>query len=185
MSEHSAIRRDVGAFALMLTGLGSIIGSGWLFGAWHAAQLAGPGRDLGVGDRRRDHHDDRADLCRARRDVPRIRRHGALRPLFARLAGRLHRGVVELDRDRLGDSGRGRSVGAVHGVLAVALGAGSVSCTCPAAHGELTHARPRDRRGAGGRVFPGQLLEREALRAHEFGDHVVQAGRAGRDRRSR
>jgi len=43
MSEHHAIRRDVGAFALMLTGLGSIIGSGWLFGAWHAAQLAGPG----------------------------------------------------------------------------------------------------------------------------------------------
>src|ERR1700755_2558578 len=42
MSPH-AIRRDVGAFALMLTGLGSIIGSGWLFGAWHAAQLAGPG----------------------------------------------------------------------------------------------------------------------------------------------
>jgi amino acid transporter len=43
MSQHSAIRRDVGAIALMLTGLGSIIGSGWLFGAWHAAQLAGPG----------------------------------------------------------------------------------------------------------------------------------------------
>lgn len=42
MSNHH-IRRDVGAFALMLTGLGSIIGSGWLFGAWHAAQLAGPG----------------------------------------------------------------------------------------------------------------------------------------------
>src|SRR5580658_9708614 len=27
----------------MLTGLGSIIGSGWLFGAWRAAGLAGPG----------------------------------------------------------------------------------------------------------------------------------------------
>ena len=27
----------------MLTGLGSIIGSGWLFGAWRAAQIAGPG----------------------------------------------------------------------------------------------------------------------------------------------
>ncbi len=26
-----------------MTGLGSIIGSGWLFGAWHTAQLAGPG----------------------------------------------------------------------------------------------------------------------------------------------
>ncbi|MDQ1120894.1 MULTISPECIES: APC family permease [Pseudoxanthomonas] len=36
-------RRDVGPFALMLTGLGSIIGSGWLFGAWRAAGLAGPG----------------------------------------------------------------------------------------------------------------------------------------------
>ncbi|WP_369940595.1 APC family permease [Xanthomonas medicagonis] len=38
-----ALRRDVGPFALMLTGLGSIIGSGWLFGAWRAAGLAGPG----------------------------------------------------------------------------------------------------------------------------------------------
>ncbi len=40
---HSPLRRDVGPFALMLTGLGSIIGSGWLFGAWRAAGLAGPG----------------------------------------------------------------------------------------------------------------------------------------------
>ncbi len=43
MSNESAIRREVGAIALMFTGLGSIIGSGWLFGAWRAAQLAGPG----------------------------------------------------------------------------------------------------------------------------------------------
>jgi amino acid transporter len=43
MSQTNAIRRDVGPFALMLTGLGSIIGSGWLFGAWRAAGLAGPG----------------------------------------------------------------------------------------------------------------------------------------------
>jgi Amino acid transporters len=35
--------RSVGGIALMFTGLGSIIGSGWLFGAWRAAQLAGPG----------------------------------------------------------------------------------------------------------------------------------------------
>lgn len=34
MSHESAIRREVGAIALMFTGLGSIIGSGWLFGAW-------------------------------------------------------------------------------------------------------------------------------------------------------
>ncbi|MFT3905837.1 MAG: APC family permease [Steroidobacteraceae bacterium] len=39
----SSIRREVGTFPLMLTGLGSIIGSGWLFGAWRAAGLAGPG----------------------------------------------------------------------------------------------------------------------------------------------
>ncbi|TAN04528.1 MAG: APC family permease [Rhodanobacteraceae bacterium] len=43
MSNEYAIRRNVGAWALMFTGLGSIIGSGWLFGAWRAAQLAGPG----------------------------------------------------------------------------------------------------------------------------------------------
>jgi amino acid transporter len=43
MANERAIRREVGAVALMFTGLGSIIGSGWLFGAWRAAQLAGPG----------------------------------------------------------------------------------------------------------------------------------------------
>ena len=43
MSNEKAIKRQVGAVALMFTGLGSIIGSGWLFGAWRAAQLAGPG----------------------------------------------------------------------------------------------------------------------------------------------
>ncbi|HVC01897.1 MAG TPA: APC family permease [Steroidobacteraceae bacterium] len=43
MANEQAIRREVGAVALMFTGLGSIIGSGWLFGAWRAAQLAGPG----------------------------------------------------------------------------------------------------------------------------------------------
>ncbi|MBV8784962.1 MAG: APC family permease, partial [Gammaproteobacteria bacterium] len=43
MNAASPIRRQVGPFALMLTGLGSIIGSGWLFGAWRAASLAGPG----------------------------------------------------------------------------------------------------------------------------------------------
>ncbi|EEG10328.1 APC family permease [Pseudogulbenkiania ferrooxidans] len=37
--QHS---RHIGPIALMLTGLGSIIGSGWLFGAAHAAQIAGP-----------------------------------------------------------------------------------------------------------------------------------------------
>src|SRR5277367_5410745 len=43
MSNESAIRREVGPIALMFTGLGSIIGSGWLFGAQLAAQRAGPG----------------------------------------------------------------------------------------------------------------------------------------------
>jgi len=43
MKRQQGVQRQVGAFALMLTGLGSIIGSGWLFGAWRAAGLAGPG----------------------------------------------------------------------------------------------------------------------------------------------
>src|SRR5215475_2808211 len=42
MSNESAIRRDVGGIGLLFTGLGSIIGSGWLFGAWKVAKLAGP-----------------------------------------------------------------------------------------------------------------------------------------------
>ncbi|MEM5405671.1 hypothetical protein, partial [Paraburkholderia unamae] len=37
-----SIQRNIGPFALMFTGLGSIIGSGWLFGAWKAAKIAGP-----------------------------------------------------------------------------------------------------------------------------------------------
>ena len=42
MSQNSSLRRDVGVIALTMTGIGSIIGSGWLFGAAKAARLAGP-----------------------------------------------------------------------------------------------------------------------------------------------
>src|SRR6202034_1773382 len=41
-SQNGGPRRGLGPVALMFTGLGPIIGSGWLFGAWRAAQLAGP-----------------------------------------------------------------------------------------------------------------------------------------------
>ncbi len=36
------IKRHIGLTSLVLTGLGSILGSGWLFGAWRAAKIAGP-----------------------------------------------------------------------------------------------------------------------------------------------
>jgi len=36
------MRREIHLVALTMTGLGSIIGSGWLFGAWKAAKVAGP-----------------------------------------------------------------------------------------------------------------------------------------------
>jgi amino acid transporter len=36
------VNRSIGPVALLFTGLGSIIGSGWLFGAWHASKIAGP-----------------------------------------------------------------------------------------------------------------------------------------------
>ncbi|MCI3204506.1 MULTISPECIES: APC family permease [Pandoraea] len=42
MDNNPSLMRNIGPFALMLTGLGSIIGSGWLFGAWKAAKIAGP-----------------------------------------------------------------------------------------------------------------------------------------------
>ncbi|AXF26130.1 amino acid:proton symporter [Burkholderia pyrrocinia] len=40
MKQH--INRSIGPVSLLFTGLGSIIGSGWLFGAWHASKIAGP-----------------------------------------------------------------------------------------------------------------------------------------------
>lgn len=39
---QSNMHRDIRTFALTMTGLGSIIGSGWLFGSWKAAKVAGP-----------------------------------------------------------------------------------------------------------------------------------------------
>src|SRR5581483_1716785 len=37
-----ALRRDVGRTALMFTSVGSVIGSGWLLGAFNATKIAGP-----------------------------------------------------------------------------------------------------------------------------------------------
>jgi len=134
MSNENAIRREVGTVALMFTGLGSIIGSGWLFGAWRAAQLAGPGAIyawiigavviLFVAL-------TYANWARCSG----VRRCRSLRALFARFAGGIHRGLGGLDRDRVGDSRGSRSLGAIHEFLAVGLGAGPV---CP--------RRPRPRR---------------------------------------
>jgi len=36
------LRRDIGTVGLLFTGIGSVIGSGWLFGALNAAEIAGP-----------------------------------------------------------------------------------------------------------------------------------------------
>jgi amino acid transporter len=40
--ESAGFRRELSTLALMGVGLGSIIGSGWLFGAWRTAAIAGP-----------------------------------------------------------------------------------------------------------------------------------------------
>ncbi|MDR7302267.1 APC family permease [Haloactinomyces albus] len=38
----TGVRRDVNKISLLFTGVGAIIGSGWLFGALYASQIAGP-----------------------------------------------------------------------------------------------------------------------------------------------
>lgn len=38
----TGLKRDVGKLSLLFTGVGAIIGSGWLFGALYASQIAGP-----------------------------------------------------------------------------------------------------------------------------------------------
>ncbi|HEX3002835.1 MAG TPA: amino acid permease, partial [Angustibacter sp.] len=40
--ERQGLRRDVGLVGLLFASVGSIIGSGWLFGALNASQEAGP-----------------------------------------------------------------------------------------------------------------------------------------------
>lgn len=40
--DHRLLRRDLGTIGLLFSAIGSIIGSGWLFGALNAARLAGP-----------------------------------------------------------------------------------------------------------------------------------------------
>ena len=42
MAGPARLRRDAGVIGLLYASLGSIIGSGWLFGALHAAVQAGP-----------------------------------------------------------------------------------------------------------------------------------------------
>jgi amino acid transporter len=41
-SDHTGMRRDIGVIGLLFAAVGSIIGSGWLFGALTATQIAGP-----------------------------------------------------------------------------------------------------------------------------------------------
>src|SRR5690242_5872305 len=38
--------RSIGTFSLLFAGIGSVIGSGWLFGPLYGAQIAGPGAIL-------------------------------------------------------------------------------------------------------------------------------------------
>ena len=37
-----SLQRKIGFVGLMCTGIGGILGSGWLLGAYYAAQMAGP-----------------------------------------------------------------------------------------------------------------------------------------------
>lgn len=48
-ADDKRLRRDVGIVGLLFTAVGSIIGSGWLFGALSAAQIAGPASILAWG----------------------------------------------------------------------------------------------------------------------------------------
>ncbi len=127
MSQERAIHREVGPMALMYTGLGSIIGSGWLFGAWNAAKLAGPGAIW-------------AWVLGAAIIMTIALTYAELGAMFPESGGMVRYGHyshgslvgfiaawAQLDRDRLGDPDRGRGLGAVHVRLAMAMGAGSVS----------------------------------------------------------
>lgn len=42
MAKKKQVKGRIGLFQLVMLGLGSLIGSGWLFGSWEAAKVAGP-----------------------------------------------------------------------------------------------------------------------------------------------
>ncbi|HET7321348.1 MAG TPA: APC family permease [Longimicrobiaceae bacterium] len=48
-ADDHRLRRDIGIVGLLFTAVGSIIGSGWLFGALNAAEIAGPASILAWG----------------------------------------------------------------------------------------------------------------------------------------
>ena len=179
MSNENAIRRDVGAIALMFTGLGSIIGSGWLFGAWRAAQLAGPGAIY-------------AWIIGAVVIMFVAFTYAELGAMFPESGGAV----------RYGHYSHGSLVGFVAGwaawiaivsVIPVEAEASvqymsswpwdwahSLYVHAANGQGELTRAGPVDLRRAGGDLFPGQFLEREGFREHQQRHHLLQAHRAGR-----
>ena len=181
MSNEKAIRREVGAVALMFTGLGSIIGSGWLFGAWRAAQLAGPGAIY-------------AWIIGAAIITFVAVTYAELGAMFPESGGAV----------RYGYYSHGSLVGFVAGWAAWIAIASVIPVEAEASvqymsswpwswaqglyvhaahgHGELTGAGLLDLRGAGGAVFPGQFLEREGLCRHQQRHHVLQAHRSRRHR---
>ncbi len=115
-SSEPGIRREVGGIALLFTALGSIIGSGWLFGAWRAAQLAGPGAVY-------------AWLLGAVIILFVALTFAELGAMFPESGGSVRCGLGKLDLDRLRDSRRGGGLGAIHEFLVLGLGAGLVpSC---------------------------------------------------------
>src|SRR5580692_5693191 len=146
MSNENAIRRDVGAIALMFTGLGSIIGSGWLFGAWRAAQLAGPGAIY-------------AWIIGAVVILFVAFTYAELGAMFPESGGAVryghysHGSLGGVDRHCLRDSGGGRGIGAVYEFLALDLGARAVYARRQRP-GRVDGARPHHLRRAGGGLFP-------------------------------
>ena len=163
MSNESAIRRDVGAIALMFTGLGSIIGSGWLFGAWRAAQLAGPGAIY-------------AWIIGAVVIMFVAFTYAELGAMFPESGGAV----------RYGHYSHGTLVGFVAGwaawiaivsVIPVEAEASvqymsswpwdwahAAVRACRQRAGRVDRGRAVDLRGAGGDLFPGEFLEREGIR---------------------
>ncbi len=158
------MRREVGPFALMFTGLGSIIGSGWLFGAWHAARLAGPGAIW-------------AWVLGAAIIMTIALTYAELGAMFPESGGMVRYGHYS-HGSLVGFIGAWANWIAIVSVipveaeasvqymsaLAMAVGAGPLRARARG-HGELSHAGTGHRRGAGDRLLPAQLLEREAVRA--------------------
>ncbi len=165
------LRRDAKIIGLLFASTTSMIGSGWLFGAYHASKIAGPLAIWSWVVGRGDHPDDRTVLRRVGRAVSAKRGARAYEPCEPWRRAGAHLGLDAVSRLCSGAGGRGRG----HRYLRQQLPA----LFPPARNRESAdHRRLHHLRGAAWRFRAVQPPGGAQAAPCQFRHHLVEARRA-------